>query len=73
MNHRSATEPRGPHRAVIPADEISLVGTPLCVGAEAGGHASGPTVELLREGNVIRAIDITCSCGQRIRVHCSYD
>jgi hypothetical protein len=38
------------------------------------GHACGPepTVELIREGDAVRAIDITCPCGRRLRVLCEY-
>jgi hypothetical protein len=31
-----------------------------------------PRVELIREGDVIRAIDISCPCGRRLRVLCEY-
>jgi hypothetical protein len=31
-----------------------------------------PQVEVIREGDVILAIDVICSCGQRIRVKCEY-
>jgi hypothetical protein len=31
-----------------------------------------PQVELIREGDVIRAIEIVCGCGQRIRLLCNY-
>lgn len=29
-------------------------------------------VEVIRDGDVIQAIDVICSCGQRIRVRCTY-
>jgi hypothetical protein len=31
-----------------------------------------PLIELVREGDVVRAIDVTCPCGCRIRVLCEY-
>jgi hypothetical protein len=31
-----------------------------------------PRIELIREGDLIRAIDVTCSCGKRIRLVCEY-
>ena len=38
-----------------------------------GAHPEAqPTVELIRAGNVIRAIDVTCTCGRRIRLRCHY-
>jgi len=41
------------------------------------GHAPAgacaPHIELVREGDVIQAIDVTCTCGQKIRLRCVYD
>lgn len=31
-----------------------------------------PRVEIIRNGDVIQAIDIVCGCGQHIRLHCLY-
>jgi hypothetical protein len=38
------------------------------------GHECGeePRVDLVREGDIVRAIDITCPCGRRVRVLCEY-
>lgn len=32
----------------------------------------GPKVEVIRDGDAIRAIEVTCSCGERIRIECDY-
>jgi hypothetical protein len=32
-----------------------------------------PKIELVRENDVIRAIDVTCACGQKIRLVCDYE
>jgi hypothetical protein len=38
-----------------------------------GQEASAETrIEVIRNGEVIQAIDVFCSCGQHIRVHCLY-
>jgi hypothetical protein len=37
------------------------------------GHSGEPRIELVREGEVIQAIEVICTCGQRIRLRCSYD
>ncbi len=37
-----------------------------------GGNCA-PHIELVREGDVIQAIDVTCTCGQKIRLRCVYD
>ncbi len=48
-------------------DETALVGAPR----QAGEH--GVTVELLKEGDLVKAIDVTCGCGQKTRVWCVYE
>ncbi len=35
--------------------------------------AAGPTIECIKEGNVVRYIDIRCACGQVTRLVCDYD
>jgi hypothetical protein len=72
VEHRDNAGQRGPHRAVIPAGRVALGAMPFCVGA-ADAHNEGALVELVREDGVIRAIDITCACGERVRLLCSYD
>jgi hypothetical protein len=32
-----------------------------------------PQFELVRDGDVIQAIDVTCTCGQKIRLRCVYE
>lgn len=32
-----------------------------------------PRIEIIRSGDAIQAIDIICSCGQHIRLHCLYE
>ncbi|MBY0232933.1 MAG: hypothetical protein K2W96_26925 [Gemmataceae bacterium] len=36
------------------------------------GCADEPRIELVREGEVVRAIDIACPCGRRLRVLCDF-
>jgi hypothetical protein len=35
--------------------------------------ACAPQIELVRDGEVIQAIDVTCTCGQKIRLRCVYE
>jgi hypothetical protein len=72
VEQRENAGSRGPHRSVISAGRVTLGGRPFCVGA-AETAKEGPLVELVREDGVIRAIDITCACGQRVRLLCTYD
>jgi hypothetical protein len=50
------------------ADELVRVGLP-----REEAVRSEPKVQFVREDGVIRAIDVTCACGQRIRIRCDYE
>ena len=43
------------------------------VAVPAGKMATAPKVELVQDNGVIQAIEITCSCGQNVRLLCQYD
>lgn len=56
-----------PGHRVIQTTEVARIGG-------AHSHSTGqPSVELVREGDVVKAIDITCSCGEKMRIWCSYE
>lgn len=59
-------------RAVVPGRCVRLSGETarVVIPRPAGGE---PHIELVREGNLIKAIDVTCTCGQRIRLRCVYE
>ena len=61
-----------PPRGLVPGTSVRLSDIPARVGAPEQTPAE-PTVELVRSGEVVRAIDIVCSCGQHIRLHCLYE
>jgi hypothetical protein len=71
MHHHTENELENAKQAVIPSQcvrfsrETAHVSVPRRGGAE-------PKVELIKSGDRIRAIDVTCSCGQRIRLRCDY-
>ena len=73
MEHGLPSRSRTPLRSVIPASHVSFGDRPVCVGAAADTPKTPPRIELVREDGVIRAIDITCVCGERVRVLCSYE
>ena len=61
-------------RAVIPANQVVRSARSHCVGP--GGAiaiSEGPSLEVVREDGVVRAIDVTCGCGERIRIRCVYE
>jgi hypothetical protein len=57
-----------PGRLVRVSDESARVGAP---GSSA--PAGQPRVEMVREGDLLRAIDVVCGCGKRIRLRCVYE
>ncbi len=63
--------PGRPSGGVVPAMLVRLSDVPARVGAPEEAPAE-PAVALVRTGDVVRAIDIVCVCGQHIRVHCLY-
>ena len=65
----------GPGGAVVPAGRITVSREVVRIGESLpAGHAphGEPRVELVREGGVIRLIEVTCSCGEVIRIRCEY-
>lgn len=67
---------RPPERAVIASRSVALsndvvrVGRPGCEVAAAHGQQS---VEVIRLGDRVQAIDVVCACGERTRIRCVYE
>jgi hypothetical protein len=60
--------------SVITADHVHLTEEPARVGRPTSGPARPePRIELIREGDIIRAIEVICSCGERIKIRCDYE
>jgi hypothetical protein len=59
---------------VVTADRVTVSAEVVRIGApRAADDAPGePKVQLVREDGVIRAIDVTCTCGERVRIRCDY-
>jgi hypothetical protein len=53
---------------VVVSGEAVRIGPPKPDTPEPGE----PSVQLVREDGVVRAIDVTCGCGARIRIRCEY-
>lgn len=61
-----------PMTAIIPANCIRLSGDVKQVIVPPQRGPGEPQIELIREGDVVQAVDIHCVCGQRIRLVCDY-
>ena len=57
--------------SVIPGRAVRMTADTVRVGASPGG-ANQPHVELIREGSLVTAIDVTCPCGRKVRLYCVY-
>lgn len=57
-------------RAVVPGAQVRLTGEAARVIPPRPPGECEPQIDLVREGNRIRAIDIRCSCGKRIYLEC---
>lgn len=64
--------PQTPTRGLVSGTNVRLSDVPARVGAP-DQTPPEPAIELVRTGEVVRAIDIVCGCGQHIRVHCLYE
>jgi hypothetical protein len=59
-------------RAVIPGQFVRLTSEPARVAIPGHQPPDEPRVELIKQGDVIQAIDLTCPCGRKIRLRCVY-
>ncbi|VTT97908.1 unnamed protein product [Gemmataceae bacterium] len=60
-------------RSVVPACRVLSGEHAVRIGEpEPASAGPGPKVELVREGGVVRAIEVVCSCGERITIQCEY-
>jgi hypothetical protein len=58
--------------ALVPGGRVRVIEGPAPVRVPplpSGGEAR---LEIRRHGNVIQAIDVTCTCGETIRIVCDY-
>ncbi len=61
-----------PH-VIVPGSRVRQSAELAPVGVPRQVNNDGTTVELVKEGDLVRAIDVTCACGQKIRVWCAYE
>ncbi len=62
-----------PGGAVLPAGRVRVSEEAVRVGGQdPPGGRGAPKVRLVREDGVVRAIEVTCPCGEVVRVRCEY-
>jgi hypothetical protein len=61
-----------PGRRVQVSGEMVHVIVPQEEAAPVAHPAGEPQVTLVREGEIVQAIEVTCSCGRKMRLRCVY-
>lgn len=60
--------------AVLPAARVKVSADSVRVGpARPVATGPGPQVSVVREGGAIRVIEVTCTCGECVRIRCDYE
>lgn len=59
--------------AVVPGNRVVRSTELAHVGGRHASHNETASIELVKEDGIVRAFDVTCSCGQKMRIWCSYD
>ncbi len=58
---------------VVPGNHVTRAVGAIKGNAFGAHEQAAPKIELIRDGDVVQAIDVTCSCGETIRLWCSYE
>jgi len=66
-------ETQGSLSSILPAEKLNIHSDASRVAIPASSTSAGPTIDVVRDGDVIQAINITCRCGERIRLTCTYE
>lgn len=56
---------------IIKKENLILENKPILVGFD--NRSSSAQINLKKEGNIIKLIEITCKCGNRIDIVCEYE
>lgn len=59
--------------AIRLAEEPAIIGRPMALAKPAPAPKHEVKLELIREGDVVRVIELTCSCGEKHRIRCDFD
>lgn len=61
-----------PGAPVVPAARVRVTAEAVRVGAPKAASAE-PQVQVVRDGDLVRAIEVTCPCGACVRIVCEYE
>jgi hypothetical protein len=66
------------HRGIIPGQLVHVTGeavrlvVPTSEPSPPPAASGEPHIELIREDDVVQAIEVSCTCGRKIRLRCVY-
>jgi hypothetical protein len=60
-------------RRIVPGQHVVVAGHNARIKIPAAPVPREPKLELVRDGDWVQAIDVTCSCGEKIRIVCEYE
>ena len=69
--HDDAQQDHSAH-TIVPGRYVRLGGDAARILIGRPDTPGEPRIELIRSGDVIQAIDVTCTCGHRVRLRCNY-
>lgn len=59
-------------RSVIPNQRVVVVSAPVQIAPPRQSAAENADVRVQREGDLVRTIEVVCTCGEHIRLVCDY-
>jgi hypothetical protein len=57
---------------VVPHDRVRATQQVARIGVQGQPAGPEPQIHLIREGEAVKAIEVVCTCGQRIRLNCVF-
>jgi hypothetical protein len=64
-----AVAPLRPHQRSVPVHAPETIGTPS---HDTRAPGTGCAVEVIKEGDKVSRIVVTCTCGERVEITCLY-
>jgi hypothetical protein len=62
-----------PKSRILPGSSVRLSGQVARLDIPSEHKCAGePRIDVIRQGEIIQAIDVTCTCGKVIRLQCLY-
>lgn len=71
MDH-DTPRPEAAPGGVIAREHVHVMTEAARVGPHGHPAAAEPRVHLIRDGDTVRAIEVVCTCGERIVLNCVY-